>query len=56
MDGFVGADIAGLCRLAALASLARHGTDAEAASLVVEKADFSAALRQHTEGRPWLTT
>jgi transitional endoplasmic reticulum ATPase len=53
MDGFVGADIAGLCRLAALAALGRHGTAAEAASVVLDTADFVAALKQHAEGRPW---
>jgi transitional endoplasmic reticulum ATPase len=54
MDGFVGADIAGLCRLAALSALERTGAETEAASLLVDKADFAAALKQHTEGRPWL--
>jgi transitional endoplasmic reticulum ATPase len=56
LDGCVGADIAGLCRLAALSALERYGADADAAALVVETADFNAALKQHTEGRPWLTT
>jgi transitional endoplasmic reticulum ATPase len=54
-DNFVGADIAGLCRLAALAALARAGMDADPATLRVEKADFAAGLRQHAEGRQWQT-
>jgi transitional endoplasmic reticulum ATPase len=44
----VGADIAGLCRLAALAALAR-GSD----MAVVTAADFAVALREHKEGRAW---
>jgi transitional endoplasmic reticulum ATPase len=51
--GFVGADIAGLCRLAALAALARVGLDADPATLRIVAADFTAALRQHAEGRSW---
>jgi transitional endoplasmic reticulum ATPase len=53
MEGFVGADIAGLCRLAALSALERHGREAVAASVVLETNDFVAALKQHAEGRPW---
>jgi transitional endoplasmic reticulum ATPase len=51
--GCVGADIAGLCRLAALAALARAGLDADPAILRIEPTDFNAALRQHAEGRSW---
>jgi transitional endoplasmic reticulum ATPase len=53
MEGFVGADIAGLCRLAALSALERHGRDALAASVVLENTDLVAALKQHAEGRSW---
>ncbi len=52
-EGSVGADIAGLCRMAALAALAGAGAGAEATSLVVRAADFALALRQQTEGRIW---
>jgi len=48
-QGFVGADIAGLCRLAALAALERVGADADAAALRIGSADFAVALRQHRE-------
>jgi transitional endoplasmic reticulum ATPase len=54
-EGSVGADIAGLCRMAALAALARAGAAAEAASLIVRGADFALALRQQKEGRAWQT-
>jgi transitional endoplasmic reticulum ATPase len=49
-EGCVGADIAGLCRLAALAALARdpHGIDPR-----VTTADFTVALREQQEGRAW---
>jgi transitional endoplasmic reticulum ATPase len=56
MEGFVGADIAGLCRLAALSALGRLGESAEPDTVVVEPADFAAALHQHAEGRRWLAT
>jgi transitional endoplasmic reticulum ATPase len=46
----VGADIAGLCRLAALAALARAP---DAIDPRVTAGDFAAALREHTEGRTW---
>ena len=46
----VGADIAGLCRLAALAALAR--APAEAAPRVTA-ADFATALREHEERESW---
>jgi transitional endoplasmic reticulum ATPase len=46
----VGADIAGLCRLAALAALAR---DPDGAGPYVTAADFAVALREHREGRIW---
>jgi transitional endoplasmic reticulum ATPase len=52
-EGYVGADIAGLCRLAALAALAREGAEADPARLRVRRTDFSAALHQHAEGRQW---
>jgi transitional endoplasmic reticulum ATPase len=52
-EGCVGADIAGLCRLAALAALGRDGAAAEAASLRVLRQDFTLAQRQLTEGRTW---
>jgi transitional endoplasmic reticulum ATPase len=52
---FVGADIAGVCRLAALAALARAGMEADPATLRVENSDFAAGLRQHAEGRQWQT-
>jgi transitional endoplasmic reticulum ATPase len=48
----VGADIAGLCRLAALAALAR---DPDAAAPNVTARDFAVALREHQEGRTWRT-
>jgi transitional endoplasmic reticulum ATPase len=47
-DGYVGADLAGLCRLAALAALARDETTAD---LHVTAGDFVQALREHTETR-----
>jgi transitional endoplasmic reticulum ATPase len=47
-DGFVGADIAGLCRLAALAALAR---DPDAAEPRVRAADFSTALQEIHQGQ-----
>ncbi len=52
-EGFVGADIAGLCRLASLSALSRAGTDSDAGKVFVEAADFAAALQQHAEGRQW---
>ena len=52
----VGADLAGLCRMAALAALARAGADADVESLTVVQADFNQALKQHKEGRAWQTT
>ena len=48
-EDYVGADIAGLCRLAALAALARD-PDAEP---YVTGADFAVALREHRDGRTW---
>jgi transitional endoplasmic reticulum ATPase len=53
LEGGVGADVAGLCRLAALAALARAGRQAEAASLTVSAADFSLALHQQRENVSW---
>jgi transitional endoplasmic reticulum ATPase len=53
LEGGVGADVAGLCRLAALAALARAGRQAEAASLTVSAADFSLALDQQRENVSW---
>ena len=52
-EGCVGADIAGLCRLAALAALGRDGAAAEAASLRVLRQDFALAQLQLAEGRTW---
>lgn len=49
-EDFVGADIAGLCRLAALAALAR---DPDATEPRVTGDDFAMALREHKEGRTW---
>jgi len=46
----VGADIAGICRLAALAALSR---DPKAAEPMVTAADFNAALQEHSGGRAW---
>jgi transitional endoplasmic reticulum ATPase len=46
----VGADIAGLCRLAALAALARDPDDKDPR---ITRADFAVALREHQEGRTW---
>jgi transitional endoplasmic reticulum ATPase len=46
----VGADIAGLCRLAALAALAR---DPDTKDPRVTGQDFAVALREHKEGRTW---
>jgi transitional endoplasmic reticulum ATPase len=52
-DGSVGADLAGLSRLAALAALARQGAPENTSTLSVTAADFALALRQQTEGRTW---
>lgn len=49
-EGFVGADLAGLCRLAALAALAR---DSKLAEAHVTAGDFMMALREHKDGRTW---
>jgi SpoVK/Ycf46/Vps4 family AAA+-type ATPase len=49
-EGFVGADLAGLCRLAALAALAR---DPAAAEPRVTTQDFARGLREQKEGRAW---
>jgi transitional endoplasmic reticulum ATPase len=54
-EGQVGADIAGLCRMAALAALARAGAQPQAVPHITA-ADFAHAQRQHTEGRTWPTT
>jgi transitional endoplasmic reticulum ATPase len=48
--GFSGADLAGLCRQAALAALGQSGGAAVAA---VTGADFTTALTHHAEGRTW---
>jgi SpoVK/Ycf46/Vps4 family AAA+-type ATPase len=53
MEGCVGADIAGLCRLAALSALARGGLQAEAATLAVDARDFDTALKQQAEAMSW---
>jgi transitional endoplasmic reticulum ATPase len=52
MAGAVGADIAGLCRRAALACLARA---VPAAELRVSAADFANALNQQRESNSWRT-
>jgi SpoVK/Ycf46/Vps4 family AAA+-type ATPase len=49
-EGCVGADIAGLCRLAALAALARPPSGA---APCVTAADFSTALQEHKERSAW---
>jgi transitional endoplasmic reticulum ATPase len=49
-EGCVGADMAGLCRLAALAALAR---DPQSTDPRVTAADFTVALREQQEGRAW---
>jgi transitional endoplasmic reticulum ATPase len=49
-EGYVGADVAGLCRLAALAAL---GRDPDAVEPRVTTQDFAQALREQQEGRPW---
>jgi transitional endoplasmic reticulum ATPase len=51
--GYVGADLAGLCRQAALAALARAGEAPDGATLRIEAADFTAALRQRSKGLSW---
>jgi len=48
--GMAGADLAGLCRTAALVALGRAGPDAD--TLCVTRADFAAALAAVQEGRP----
>lgn len=48
--GMVGADLAGLCRAAALVALGRAGPDNE--TLCLTRADFAAALAAVQEGRP----
>jgi transitional endoplasmic reticulum ATPase len=52
-ENCVGADIAGLCRLAALAALERAEPGIEAANLEVLPIDFETALHRHMEGRSW---
>ncbi len=54
-EGLVGADLAGLCRLAALAALDRFATAAPEAMerITVAAGDFAAGLRRHREGRTW---
>lgn len=47
--GMAGADLAGLCRAAALAALGRDADRPE-----ITAADFAAALAAAREGRPWL--
>lgn len=53
--GWTGADLAGLCRTAALAAIGRAGI-AAADMITVTAADFAAALRTVQEGRPWNPT
>jgi transitional endoplasmic reticulum ATPase len=52
-EGSVGADIAGLCRLAALSALTRANMTTELTKIAVEARDFQVALNQHREGRLW---
>jgi transitional endoplasmic reticulum ATPase len=56
-EGMVGAELAGLCRLAALAALERITAGGAEPPLLddvqVAQADFAAALRLHREGRTW---
>ena len=55
-DGLVGADIAGICRLAALAALQRAAAGAaDPAGVRVDPDDFTAALTAFQEGRTWPT-
>jgi transitional endoplasmic reticulum ATPase len=49
-EGCVGADLAGLCRMAALAALSR---DPAATEPRVTTEDFAHALRKQQEGRTW---
>ena len=51
--GYVGADIAGLCRLAALAALARCGSNADPHTMLINSSDFADALLQNEKGRSW---
>ena len=56
-EGLVGADIAGVCRLAALAALQRAASGAADPERVqVDPADFTAALAAFQEARTWPTT
>ncbi len=48
--GFTGADLAGLCRQAALSALGRA---AEGCVPSIGQADFELALTQQKEGRKW---
>lgn len=52
LAGCVGADIAGLCRGAALAALARHGACPDPAEIAVNAADFACALARRAEEHP----
>ena len=51
-EGFVGADLAGLCRRAAMEAIARSG---EAEVAAVTEADFAAALAAQKEAMRWIT-
>jgi len=51
--GFAGADLAGLCRAAALRALGRAGPEADEAEVLVSADDFHAALAAVQEGRRW---
>jgi len=51
--GFVGADLAGLCRRAGLEALARVGEDEEPEH--VQAQDFNIALKAQQEARGWIS-
>jgi len=52
-EGFVGADLAGLCRRAGLEALARVGEDEEPDT--VQAQDFNIALKAQQEARRWIS-
>jgi len=54
--GMAGADLAGLCRAAALFALGRAAADANPNAMTVTRADFAAALAAVQEGRSCLPT
>ncbi len=52
-NGDVGADIAGLCRLATLSALGRAGSDVAVDELLVRNIDFESALRHQKDRQSW---